>query len=259
MQAVLHRLHIIPPPGLDLYSAEAHDWWLSLPVSSLERFRIGSDLDTLRFAKEQIKSLETVLAAVAAEDERVPLLVQLPGFGLLTAITVLSAVGEIERFQSPEQLVGYAGLGAKVHDSGQLHWAGHITKSGRKELRWVLVQAAHNAVKHHGHWKQVYEQLERRIGRPKAIVAVARKLLVAAWHVLSKACADRFADPTNVARAFFGLAYDIGVRNLLDSLSALQFTRRNLDRLGIGAELTHVPWGSKTFKLPPSQLAQSVA
>jgi transposase len=256
LQAVLHRLHIIPPPGLDLYSSEAQAWWLSLPVSGLERFRIGSDLDTLTFAKGQIKGLETVLAALAAEDERVPLLVQLPGFGLLTAVTVLAAVGDIKRFQSAEQLVGYAGLGARVHDSGQVHWSGRITKSGRKDLRWVLVQAAHNTVKHHAHWKRIYAQLERRIGRPKAIVAVGRKLLAAVWHVLTKACADRFADPTNVARSFFGLAYDIGVRNLPDGLTALEFTRRNLDRLGIGAELTHVPWGNKTFKLPPSQLAQ---
>lgn len=74
-------------------------------------------------------------------------------------------------------------------------------------------------------------------GRSKAIVAIGRKLLVAAWHVLTKACADRFADPATVARSFFGLAYDIGVRNLPDGLTALQFTRRNLDRLGIGAEL----------------------
>jgi hypothetical protein len=88
------------------------------------------------------------------------------------------------------------------------------------------VQAAHSAVKHHGHWQRIYAQLERRSGGAKAIVAVARRLLVAVWHVLTKACADRFADPLNVARAFFGMAYDIGVRNLPDGLTALGYTRR---------------------------------
>jgi transposase len=241
-----------------LYSCEAHEWWLALPVSTLERFRLGSDLDTLVFASEQIKRLETVLASLAAEDERVPLLVQLAGFGLTTAMLVLTAIGETgalwARFPSPEQLVGYAGLGTRIHESGQTHWSGRITKAGRKDLRWALVQAAHNAVKHHPHWKVVYQQLEQRIGRSKAMVAIARKLLVAVWHVLSKQCADRHADPTNVARSFFGLAYDIGVRNLPDGLSALKFTRQQLDRLGIGQELTQLPWGSKTFKLPPSSL-----
>ncbi|MFN8465379.1 MAG: transposase [Caldilineaceae bacterium] len=173
----------------------------------------------------------------------------------LLLVTILAAIGDIARFPSAEQLVGYAGLGAKVHASGQAHWSGRITKSGRKDLRWALVQAAHSAVKHHGHWQRIYAQLERRSGGAKAIVAVARRLLVAVWHVLTKACADRFADPLNVARAFFGLAYDIGVRNLPDGLTALGYTRRQLDRLGIGAELTHIPWGSKAFRLPPSQLA----
>lgn len=254
LQAVLHRLRIMPPAGLDLYSSEAHAWWQGLPVSALERFRIGSDLDTLVFANQQIKHLEAALGALAAADERVPLLVQLAGFGLTTAMTVLAAIGEIQRFPSPDQLVGYSGLGARVHESGELHWRGRITKAGRSDLRWVMVQAAHNAVKHHPHWKREYERLEARIGRPKARVAIARKLLVAVWHVLSKECADRFAEPTNVARSFFGLAYDIGVRNLPGDLTALAFTRQQLDRLGLGAELTHLPWGSKTFKLPPSSL-----
>lgn len=254
LQAVLHRLRIDPPIGLDLYSRDAHAWWLALPVSTLERFRLGSDLDTLVFASEQIKSLETVLASLAAEDERVPLLVQLAGFGLTTAMLVLTAIGDVARFPSPEQLVGYAGLGTRIHESGQTHWSGRITKAGRKDLRWALVQAAHNAVKHHPHWKVVYQRLEQRIGRSKAMVAIARKLLVAVWHVLSKECADRWADPTNVARSFFGLAYDIGVRNLPDGLSALKFTRQQLDRLGIGQELTQLPWGSRTFTLPPSSL-----
>jgi transposase len=259
LQAVLHRLRIAPPTGLDLYSKEAQTWWQALPVSAVERFRLGSDLDTLVFANEQIKSLEALLGALAAEDERVPLLVQLAGFGLTTAMTVLATVGDSARFASAEQLVGYAGLGARVHESGQTHWSGRITKAGRRDLRWTMVQAAHNAVKHHPHWKREYERLAQRIGRKKALVAIARKLLVAVWHVLNKECADRFADPTNVARSFFGLAYDIGVKNLPDGLTALKFTRQQLDRLGLGAELTQLPWGSKTFKLPPSRLGAATA
>jgi hypothetical protein len=46
----------------------------------------------------------------------------------------------------------------------------------------------------------------------------------------------------------------VGVKNLPNSQSALAFTRQQLDRLGIGADLKRIPWGSKTFKLPPSQL-----
>jgi hypothetical protein len=42
---------------------------------------------------------------------------------------------------------------------------------------------------------------------------------------------------------------------LPDGQSALAFTRQQLDRLGIGTDLKRIPWGSKTFKLPPAQLS----
>lgn len=256
LQNVLHREQIVPPVGLDLYSQAAHDWWTKLPVSAVERFRIGSDLDTLVFANSQIKSLTDMLGALLATDTRAPLLAQLAGFGVVVIATVLATIGDIQRFPTANQLVGYAGLGAKVHDSGQLHWSGGITKSGRRDLRWILVQAAHVAVQHHPHWKAEFQRLDQRIGRKKAIVAIARKLLVAVWHVLTKEAADRYAEPADVACSLFRFVYKAGVRNLPEGQSALGFTRQQLDRLGIGAELTELPWGSKTFKLPPSTLNQ---
>jgi len=58
-------------------------------------------------------------------------------------------------------------------------------------------------------------------------------------------------------KARVAIARMLQIRNLPDGMSALQFTRYHLDKLGIGRELTHIRWGSKTFKLPPSQLTQS--
>jgi transposase len=64
-------------------------------------------------------------------------LMQLPGVGFVVAMTVLSAIGDISRFESAKQLVGYAGIGAGVHDSGKTHREKKITKKGRRELRWA--------------------------------------------------------------------------------------------------------------------------
>ncbi len=153
-----------------------------------------------------------------------------------------------------QQLVGYAGLGSRVHISGELHATGRITKAGRRDLRSAMIQAAQHAVRANGHWKAEFERLEPRLGRGKAIVAIARKLLIVVWHVLSEQTADRFAEPQQVACALFAHAYKVGVKHLPDGQSALQFTRNQLDRLQIGAEVTAIPWGSKTFKLPPSRL-----
>jgi transposase len=51
-------------------------------------------------------------------------------------MTLLAAIGDITRFENARKLVGYSGLGAGVHASGQTHHSGRITKQGRAELRW---------------------------------------------------------------------------------------------------------------------------
>ena len=125
-----------------------------------------------------------------------------PGRGITlptTAYVLLTVVGTMTRLpmslaagqggpvrESAEQLVGYAGLGASVHDSGQMHRGGRITKQGRKDLRHVLIEAAWTAVQHHPYWKREFERLTARMVKGKAIVTVARKLLVAVWYVLAK-------------------------------------------------------------------------
>jgi transposase len=58
---------------------------------------------------------------------------------------------------------------------------GSITKAGRRDLRAAMVEAAQTAANTHPHWKAELARLEPRLGRNKAIVAIARKLLVAGW------------------------------------------------------------------------------
>ncbi len=247
LHAVLHAHHLLPPAEVkDIFHPKARTWWDALPLSPVEMTRVQVALETLDFATRQRERYEAVLAQLAAEDERVPLLAQLPGIGLVAAMTLLGAIGDISRFPTATQLVGYAGLGAQVHDSGQTRWTGRITKSGRRDLRRVMVDAASHAVKMKGHWREVYERLKLRLGRPKALVAV--------WHVLTKATADRFATPEQVAAAFYALAYKVGVKNLPEGVGARQFVRDQFDRLGLGDDITHIPWGSKRFRLPPSRV-----
>ena len=252
LHALLHRKHLILPEKP--FAPEQRTWWESLPLSATERFLIQSDLDTLEFAKKQIEQVEACLKQESAQDARIPCLLQLPGIAMLSAITILAAIGEITRFPNAKKLVGYAGLGTRVHDSGMTHSNGRITKTGRRDLRRVMVTAANHAVEHHPHWKQEFARLEPHLGRSKAIVAIARKLLVAVWHVLNEQAADRFADPEKVACSFFRYAYKVGTQNLPEGQSALTFTRTQLDRLGIGLDLQEIPWGSRRFKLPPSKI-----
>jgi len=255
LHSLLHRHHLLPPAG-QLFSPDKRSWWQSLPLSPLEQAMLQSDLDTLDFAQRQIDRLEQAMLDLAAQDERTPLLIQLPGFSLVNALTVLAAIGKIERFPTAKHLVGYAGLGARVHDSGQTTRTGRITKSGRRDLRHALVEAAQTAVLTHPHWKAELARLEPRTGRNKAIVAIARKLLIAVWHVLSKGMADRFAVDELVARKLHTFSDRLCLRRRPAGLSTAAFVRQQLDRLGLGAQITQLPRGKlkSPLRLPPSSL-----
>lgn len=157
-------------------------------------------------------------------------------------MTVLAAIGDITRFPSAKKLVGYAGLGASVHDSGETHRTGGITKSGRKDLRWIMVESARIAVLDHDYWKQAYARLEKRLGANKAIVVIARKLLVVVWHVLTKREADRHVSPQKVADKFLWWSRFLGDEKR-NGLTSRQFIRLQLMRLKMGDDLTHVRHG----------------
>lgn len=81
--------------------------------------------------------------------------------------------------------------------------------------------------------------------RSKAVIAIARKLLITVWNVLMKQVADKHADVRDVVCSLFALAYSVKVRNLPNGVSAKQFVRNELDQLGIGADLLSIPWGMK--------------
>jgi transposase len=255
LHAVLHRHHFLPPAGA-LFEPTMHPWWLELEISLLEQARVRCDLDTLVFAQAQIDLLEAAMLVLAAQDERVVLLLQLPGVGLITAITLLAAIGDISRFPLAKKLVGYSGLGTRVHDSGQTRRTGRITKAGRRDIRGAIIEVAHVAARTHPYWQAELARLEPRLGKNKAIVVIARKLLVSVWHVLTKGCSDRFAEPEYVARKLLKHAYRLGRARRPQGQSAAQYVRHQLDRLGLGAELTTISLGqTRRIHLPPSQLA----
>jgi transposase len=257
LHALLQRHHMTPPAG-NLFHTDKDQWWQALPLGKLEQINLHSDLDTLRFAETQLARLTTMMNDLAAQDERVMRLIHLPGFGVVTALTVLAAIGEIARFPDAKHLVGYAGLGARIHDSGLTTRTGKITKAGRKDLRAALVEAAQTATNTHPHWKAELKRLEPHLGRNKAIVAIARKLLVAVWHVLTHQSTDRFAEPEIVARKLMQFTYQIGKRNRPVDQSTAQFVRKQLDALRLGSDLSAIPWGTKKkpIPLPPSALLQ---
>jgi transposase len=252
LRSLLQRHHLVPPDG-EVFSQAQRDWWAKLEVNPSEKLPARQDLIILDQLAPLIAEVETEIGRLSVTEpwaDQTPYLLQLPGIGLITAMTILGAIGEIERFPTAKKLVGYAGLGARIHASGQTHRSGGITKQGRKELRAVLIEAAWIAVRYDPPWQEQFERLADRMGRQKAIVAIARKLLVVIWHVLTARVADRQAQPQQVARYFITWGRQLRVKSTL-GLKASQFARQMLDRLKLGPDLERVAYGSVTYRLLP--------
>jgi hypothetical protein len=245
LQSLLHRHHLVLPSGHP-FTAIHRAWWDTLPVSPTERLHLKHDLATLAQLNTQVAEIDDEVQRVSCVvpwSKRVTYLIQLPGIGLITAMTILSAIGDITRFEHAKELVGYAGLGASVHDSGQTHRTGRITKQGRKELRTALVEAAWSTVEYSGFWKAEFERLGRRLDQMKAIVAIARKLLVVIWHVLTAQVADRHADVQQVATKLMRWSWSL-TEAQRGGLTSRQFIRYQLVRLQLGDDLTHLRYGN---------------
>lgn len=135
-----------------------------------------------------LAALERDLTRRAARDPRVARLETIPGVGPISAQTLVAAVDRIDRFPSAKKLVAYSGLAPSVRASGERVEYGRITKEGRSEIRAVWVQAApavlavkEAAARPLQHW---CERVTRRRGKKTALVALARKLLTIAFHLL---------------------------------------------------------------------------
>jgi hypothetical protein len=166
-------------------------------------------------------------------------LMQLPGFGVITGMTVLAAIGDIHRFPDARHLASYSGLTGGLDQSGTKLVQKGITKEGRKELRWAVVEVAQRAVKSDPHWKQKFQQMEKRMHRNQAIVAIARQLLELVWVVLTRRQSYRYFSHERIAYKYLTWAWQMD-EAARDGLTRQQFARYYLMRLGIGHDLTRI-------------------
>ncbi len=123
-----------------------------------------------------------------------------PGIDVTVAIAIVAAVGDFSRFESPDRLVSYLGLNPKVRQSGNskaVH--GRITKAGPAQARGMLVEAAFAASRTPGPLRAFYRRVKDRRGFQVATVAVARKMTVLCWHLITKDEDYAFARPSLTA------------------------------------------------------------
>ena len=157
-------------------------------VPEVWRRSVSECLTLIDFLDARIAPLDAELRPFAKADQRAVLLDTIPGVAELLALTIAVEIGEISRFAGPEKLVSYGRLAPRVHQSGQARpRSGPLSKSGSRLLGWAAVEAAQQAWRDSNPWHQLYLDVSRRSGnRNSAKAAVARKILIAAWHMLSR-------------------------------------------------------------------------
>ena len=137
MHSVSHRNHLGHPRGKRF---QEKDMGWREKLEGMERFQLDLDLDTKKYLKGQIERITEELRRMSHEEpwaEQMLYLMQIPGFGVVTGMTVLAAIGDISRFESPKKLASYSGLVPGVEQSGVKLRGKGITKEGRRELRWA--------------------------------------------------------------------------------------------------------------------------
>lgn len=155
-------------------------------VEHVWRRSIAEALAVIDLLDQRIAPLEVELATLARADDRVALLRTIPGVGDLLGLTIATEIGDVSRFATPRKLIGYAGLAPKVNQSGDRSRIGALSKAGSRTLRWAAVEAAHQAWRETNPWHQLYLSIAARAGKNPAKSAVARKVLIASWHVLGR-------------------------------------------------------------------------
>jgi len=130
--------------------------------------------------------VEDEMAVIASGSEEIKIILSIPGINVYSAVAIWSEIGSIDRFKTKEKLASYAGLVPRQYQSGNRDIKGHITKHGPSMLRYILVLAAHSTIKYSKKMRSKYLSLVRRLGKNRAIVAIARMIIEIIFLMLTR-------------------------------------------------------------------------
>jgi transposase len=157
--------------------------WLKEDVQlSEESGRQSLDI-FLQEIEEQRKILLLVnrqIKALSAKEKyahRVSLLISIPGIALTTAMTILTEIETIERFENTDHLAGFVGLIPNRHSSGEVKRDGEMTSRGQSKLKKCIIESAWVAARIDPALSLAYNKYVKRMEPNKAIIRIARKLL----------------------------------------------------------------------------------
>jgi len=204
--SIKNRIHSIlayagvPKESGDIFCKRRRDYLESLALSELTRDTLDFNLKILDQVNDLVDTLDARIAKLNKRDPRARLLKTIPGVGDITARVLLAEIGDVTRFDTDDSFACYSGLTPRQHQSSEKLRMMGLTKEGSTHIRWVLVQAAWNAVRLDPALREIFDKLKEKKNPGKAICAVARRLAVAVWHVLSSEAPYRARRPKELGQ-----------------------------------------------------------
>ena len=175
-------------------SGPGRGWLAGLDLPAVSREVVADCLAVIDGLAPVTGRIDGELRQHAKTDPRVKVLTTLPGAVQFTALVMLAETGDITRFPNARKLASWAGLTPTVRGSDRTVRHGHISKQGSAWLRWVLNQAAQTA-KRSPEFAATYQTIAKKRGKKIATIAVARKLLTRAGHLLADMQATSANEP----------------------------------------------------------------
>lgn len=167
-----------------LHTKRGRERLMTLDLTPITRCQASSLITLIDHLTVEVSRLETWLKEQAADDQQVQLLQTQYGIGLLTSLALVHTLEPVERFANARKVTAYAGMDPVEHSSGERKQVGPISKAGSKTLRFLLCEAAQIAIKRDERLQTFFHRVMKRRNTQKALVAVARKLLVQSFIML---------------------------------------------------------------------------
>lgn len=155
-------------------------------IESDQRFKMEESMHHMQELQEHIKQCEIEMVKRASPFfDQFMHITQLPGISTLSAILIISEIGvDMTQFESDKQLMSWAGLAPANNESANKKKSVRISKAGQY-LKPLLVQCALGAIKDkENYFGYKYTRIKKRRGHKKAIIAIARMMLTAIYHMV---------------------------------------------------------------------------
>lgn len=197
VHAALAKAGIVNHGYTDLFGTRGLEFLKSLELHEVYRNEINGYIELLDKVGEIIKGTEkSIMKYVKEESPEARLLITIPGISYFSALLIAMEIGDISRFMNYRKLCRYAGLVCSTRESGDKVIQGHIVKESNQYIRWCLVEAARKAKAADPRLKRKYDKMYRKSGHNKAVIVVARKMLVSIYFMLKNKTEYRI-DNTN--------------------------------------------------------------